>query len=634
MQPAFCALFLAGPVSLPGNKMLFTFVVTGFFSIDYLIHSLLTVFRNLISHPGATVPMRKHLADILICLLISTVCLTIYYQTKDHSYILYDDPSFLDPSLRNGAPLENIERAASRSFGYVPYLSTFPAVVRIIQWSMAGNDIGKLHLYSLFWHLANSIMLFLLLRFSTGMVYESGLCAILFTVHPLNVEPVCWLSGLNGLLTCFFLMLMFLCYLYYIKRPTLKRYLLMIPPFSLGILCKPTIAIAPLLLLLFDYWPFQRLAATTPSNTITRDDHKFKIYSLILEKLPLAVLVILYLLTSRFLLGMKHQQSEHVLPGFHPGAVVHLANHLAKIIWPTGLTICQPQPPEAPLWKAVIIIMMIFVSCLLSFKARRSHKYIITGWLWFITSLSPAILMVSLSGRPAEDRYFYIPLIGVCIIFSFGISTMATVAKGLKPLVWAAAVLIISLFIHLSYLQTKYWKNSITVFSHAISLFPDNIRARANLGDAFLENGDIRAAIDNYRQLVKITPNSAAAHTMLANALARNNMDDAARNHYKKAISLAPDYVFAYHGFADFLANRGELDNAIKYYRLALKISPYLVQTHNNLAIALLKKGEIQEAVFHLKEAIRIDPDYKTARENLEVIIKHGVTPGRFGVHP
>jgi len=565
--------------------------------------------------------MRRYLPETLICLLIViTICL-VYYQINDFSYILYDDILAVDnPYMVNGITPEKITRA----FGvhdHVPYMSPVPLIIAMAQWEFAGDDYGMHHLFSLFLHASTAIMLFLFLRSATGKKWESGLCAALFALHPINVEPVVWLTGVSGLLEAFFLIFTLLFYHHYIVKPSLKRYFLIFPTFILGLLCKPSIAVLPLLMICLDYWPFHRIGPTQPidRNTVLRADW----FRLILEKIPFIFIVILQFLFRELLINKRSSFSKNTPIHFHPGGIIDFVLYMKKIVYPAELTICYPQPPVASLGTAFGVLgILALITCLL-LRATRFKKfpgYIITGWIWFLAACLPVLIMVSFSDRPVADRHLYIPLIGIFIIISFGMGNLIRSVPYGRPIFLSMITLFLTMLAIISYTQTTHWMDSITIFSHAVSLDPDNKRALSNLGDAFLENGEINKATQYYQELVRVDPQSALAHTKLAKALALQKNAEKAAAHYKKALILSPEYEFAQHNYADLLMENGHIDEAIQHYRKALAINPNLFRTHNNLATAFLKKGNVSMAVFHLKQALKINPDYKTARVNLRII--------------
>ncbi|MEW6079413.1 MAG: tetratricopeptide repeat protein [Thermodesulfobacteriota bacterium] len=564
--------------------------------------------------------MKKYFTDIIICLFIIAAALVIYAQIGSHDYIFYDDiSSIYVPFVTNGLSLEKFGQAFYKLPDHLPYQVPIPAIVRLLLWEFFGNDLGKHHLFSLWLHVVNALLLYLILRSATGKKSESGFCAILFTVHPINVEAVSWLAGYNGILEAFFLMVTLAGYYHYVKGPSVKRYLLLFLPFMLGLMCKPTIAILPFLLLLLDYWPLGRIRLNPAGIKDTA--WLFFRSRVLLEKLPLMALAPIQWAAGRLLITGQLRGDRPLSLTFHPGSIVDFVFHMRKIVYPAGLTICRPDPPEAPLWAATgLLIVLLLFSVLVLWKAN-TRRYILTGWLWFLIASAPVMLMVFLSGRPVEDHHLYIPLIGIFIMVSFGVPSLMSSLKHSRYLLPAAGITVLTALIPLAHLQTRHWQNSITIFNHALEICADNKKARANLGDAYMEKKEINKAIQHYRQYLRVSPDSALGHTKLANALASADLTEDAARHYEKALKLSPGYVPAHHGLADLLIRMGETDKAIALYRMALTINPGLFQTHNNLALALYEQGHFQEACDHLNQAIKINPDYQTAVKNLRIIL-------------
>ena len=568
---------------------------------------------------------KKYLSAIIVCLLILLAAGVIYAPVGNYGYILYDDMSSIyDPFLTQGLSLDKLGRAFYDPPAHLPYQVPIPTVVRLVLWEMFNDDLGKHHLFSLGMHLLCALSLFLLLRSMTGRTAASGFCALLVTVHPLNVEAVSWLAGFNGLLEALFLIITLACYGRYVRRPSRPGYLLVFIPFILGLLSKPTMVILPFLMVLYDVWPAGRFGASV--TNIKKNGPDSGRGFVIAEKIPFLMLIPVYLMAGNLIAAGQWWRTRTAPFSFHPGAVVDFVRHLGKIIYPVGLTVCRPDPPETPLAPVMGLgLAALVISGLLLWKARN-RGYLITGWFWFLIAAAPVAVMLFVSGRPVEDHHLYIPLIGVFIMMAFGLSDFLAPFRNGRGLFLITASVITIALTAVSVSQVKHWENSLTVFQQALSVHPDNKKARVNLGDACLEKGRVEEAERHYRRFLDIAPDSALGHTKLAQSLALLGRPEDARRHLETALRLSPDYVPALHGLADLLAGLGKTDQAIALYRRALEINAGLFQTHNNLALALYDQGHFQEALAHLDQAIRLKPDYRTAIENRRVILYFGDT--------
>ena len=564
--------------------------------------------------------MKKYIPDIFICLLIITAGLVIYARLGNYDYILYDDMSSIyDPFLTSGISLEKIIRTFSDPPAHLPYRVPVPTLVRLVLWEFVGGNAGGHHLFSLYLHLVIALLLFILLRLTTGKTVESGFCALLFTVHPVNVEAVSWLAGFNGLLEAFFLILCLICYAVYVRKPSLSRYLLIFPPFILGLMSKPSMVVVPFLMILFDFWPLARfsLRRTGLKQIFTGILHN----RIILEKIPLLVLVPLQMGLGDLLATGRVMHTGPASLRLYPGSLVDFFFHLKKVVFPAGLTIGRPDPPEATFLAAAGVIMIILLISVIILWRANSHRYLVTGWFWFLTAASPAALVLALSGRPVEDHHLYIPLIGLFIMVVFGLSAIISKRGYGRGFFLIPAVIVVNLLAVVSYHQVGYWRDSLTVFSHALDVYPDNKKALVILGDAYMKEDRGEQARRCYRQFLMFAPDSALGHTKLADALAAAGQTSTAVRHYRKAMALSPDYAPAYHDLADLMMDMGKTDQAIALYRKALNINPDLFQTHNNLALALFKRGFFREACDHLNLALKINPAYQTAAGNLQIIL-------------
>ncbi len=577
--------------------------------------------------------MKRYFPETIICLMIITIGLIVYAQLCNYDYIFYDDIlSMFDPFLTNGFSLEKAGQAFYNPLKYSPYQVPVPYIVRMLLWDLPGANPGKHHLFSLYLHLAIALMFFLFLRLTTKKRYESGFCALLFTIHPINVEAVSWLAGFNGLLEAFFLMICLLCYAIYARNPVLKWYLILFPPFILGLMCKPTIAILPFLLFLLDYWPFRRFSLDRVG--IRKLTLGFRRNPVLVEKIPLAILPPLLWTIQKVLYTGQYQRATPVSLSFHPGSIMDFVGHLTKTFYPIDLAICRPAPPAAPMWGAAVLLGVFLAISLAIMLKTHNHKYIFTGWFWFWGASAPVILMIFLSGRSVEDHHLYIPLIGIFVIASFGLSSALFPLKYGRGLFLLTGIIILSMLIPLAYRQTGYWKNSESIFTHALSIHPDNKKVHVNLGDVYMGKKDFDKAIHHYRQFLRLSPDSPLGLTKLAQAMAFAGMTEEARRQYEKALRLSPDYVPACHGLADLMTQTGQVDKAIALYRKALEINPDLFQTLNNLALIMYERGDYLKALSYLDLAIKKNHRYQTAIKNRRLIMERLKENNGQTLHP
>jgi tetratricopeptide (TPR) repeat protein len=330
---------------------------------------------------------------------------------------------------------------------------------------------------------------------------------------------------------------------------------------------------------------------------------------------------------------------------------------MGKMIWPHHLTVYYPHPGSAlPIWQAAGAALLLICVSIVIMRASRQQPYLLVGWLWYLGTLVPVIGLVQVGTQAMADRYTYVPLIGLFIIIAWGFPDLLEKWRhrriGLDLL--AGAVLLISMIC--TWKQLHHWRNSITIWQHALSVTQNNYLAHENLGIAFAEQGRFEEAIAQQRKATQIMPNSAEAHNNLAVALAQqgrfteavthyyevlrlrpdtaeahNNLGnamvelgkiEAAVDHYLRAIQLEPQYAEAYNNLGNALAEQRKLNEAIAHYAQALRIKPTYAKAHNNLGVALARQGRFDEAIARFKKALELQPEYAQARNNLEIAVQ------------
>ena len=185
-------------------------------------------------------------ADFLICLLFVMAILIVFWQVRDHAFITYDDDEYVTDNTYVQKGLTSTGVRWAFSFNNVSYWHPLTWLSHMLDVELYGMDAGGHHLTSVLFHMANCILLFLVFHRMTGAVWRSAFVAILFAVHPLNVESVAWVAERKSVLSTFFWMLTMYSYIHYVEQPGARRYLLILLFFILGLMAKPMlVAIRP-----------------------------------------------------------------------------------------------------------------------------------------------------------------------------------------------------------------------------------------------------------------------------------------------------------------------------------------------------------------------------------------------------
>ncbi len=346
---------------------------------------------------------------------------------------------------------------------------------------------------------------------------------------------------------------------------------------------------------------------------------------LILEKAPFVAISIF---TSVITFYAQHKAGAVIALESIPldlrlmNAIVSYTGYIKKMFWPHGLAVFYTYFGAMPLSKVFLSGLIFIVISYLAARQWRKHPYLIVGWLWYIGTLVPVIGIIQVGSQAMADRYSYIPLIGLFIMMAWGVPELLSSWPRKKIFLRIGAATIILVLIICSRTQANVWKNSITLFTHAISVTQKNYLAQSNLGVALMHQGDSEGAINHFSEAIRINPDYAIAHTNLGDALVARGKPDEAIKHFRRSLEIRPDYNRAQRYLADVQLRKGECDEAISLYNKVLQIEPDNPELYNNLGVALACRGKIERAAYYFEKAIRIKPDYTEARNNYKIVMK------------
>lgn len=532
---------------------------------------------------------------LLICALLAIVTAAVYGQVASFQFVNFDDCLYVrdNPLVQAGVMSPVAVRLA-----FSPYEANWIPLVWISY--MIEHDIGTYildsesagiyHVTNALLHIANTVLLFVLLAAMTGRRWPSAFVAALFALHPLHVESVAWVAERKDVLSTLLGLLTMLAYVRYTRAQTLRNYGVVVALFALGLMAKPMLVTLPILLLLLDYWPLDRI------RTVGGSADWPGVRRMLIEKIPLFAFALAGCVVTVWAQGRGGAMGSLDVYPFG----VRLANALAaytayigKMFRPIGLCFLYPHPGRTlPEWHVIGSAVLLAALTALACVAAPRRPYVIVGWLWYVITLVPVIGLVQVGRQAMADRYTYVPLIGLFIIVAWGIpdilSRAAADRKNARPAVAAAlsvcAVGLIGVLAVLSYRQVGCWRDSISLCEHAIQVGYDNPLAHCNLARALEEEGNTAAAAREYRI----------------------------------ALKLRPDYVDAYFNLGTLLGREGKVDEAVRYLSKGLQICPANAEALNNLGNALRMQGKLREAARQYRKALRLDPANDNFKTNLE----------------
>ena len=513
-----------------------------------------------------------------VCVVLVSLTWAVFGQTLRHDFVNYDDPSYVYQNTRitSGFNLPNIVWA----FTHIHSENWHPltTITHMLDSQLYGLNAGWHHFTNVLFHTVAVVLLFLALQRMTGAIWRSAFVAAVFAIHPLHVESVAWIAERKDVLSGVFFMLALLAYFHYTRAPSIGRYLILALVVALGLMSKPMLVTLPFVLLLLDYWPLGRFQA------IRAGDGR-QLLQLIAEKVPLialsAISSIVTFLAQRGAIGWTEQLPVSTRIS---NAIVTYVVYIRQMLWPSKLAVFYPHPEHhLPMWEVGVALMVVVGLTIATFVLRKRAPYLIVGWLWYLGMLVPVIGLIQVGWQGHADRYTYLPQIGLYMAVTWTVADLTVSWRSQRTVLGAVAALLVGALSWRAWLQTSYWRDSETLFTHALAVTSNNDVALNNLGIIFLDKGQLDEAISKLQAAIDLRPENGPAHDNLAKALLR----------------------------------KGRLPEAMVQYRKFLEIEPGNVEARNTLGTALIQQGRASEAMVQWREALAIQPDNGNAASNL-----------------
>ena len=580
-----------------------------------------------------------HALTLIVSLVLIVATLVVFWQVRNYQFVTLDDDQYVadNPYVRRGLTFKSMVWAFTTTHASNWHPLTW--LSHMLDGALYGMNPGGHHVTNLLFHIANALLLFLVLKRMTGAIWKSGFVAALFALHPLHVESVAWVAERKDVLSIFFWMLTLWTYVRYVQRPGLGKYLTVLLCFCLGLLAKPMLVTLPFILLLLDYWPlgrfrFEPVRGDHQSSTSTSSDHgdnRSSLPQLVLEKVPFFALSAV----SSFLTFFAQQKGGAVQPlEFIPlgtrilNGLVSYAGYIWKMIWPHNLALLYPYPNRFHIWEIVGAVLLLVCVSALVIRTARQRPYLVVGWLWYLGTLVPVIGLVQVGNQAMADRYTYVPLIGLFVMAAWGFSDISKGWRYRRTVLAISAAILLPVLMIVTRAQVQYWENSITLFKHTLEVTVNNYHIHNNLGVVLARQGRLEEAMAHYMEAQRIHPRFAQVKNNIGGILFREGKIQEAITQYTEAIRIVPDYADAHSNLGVALVREGKIQEAIAHYQEALRIKPDYAVVHNNLGSALARQGKAQEAIAHFTEALRISPDYVDAFNNLGVaLVEQGKKP-------
>ena len=563
----------------------------------------------------------------IICFTLAVVTLAIYWPLTSHPFINFDDDQYIvgNSHVTSGVTWTNIVWAFQS--GEAANWHPLTWISHMIDCDLYGLNAGGHHLTNLLFHIANTLLLFLLLKEMTGAMWRSAFVAALFAWHPLHIESVAWASERKDTLSAFFWLLTLLAYARYAKKTSVAGYLLALFLFACGLMAKPMVVTLPFVLLLLDFWPLNRFgmpdfgSKSNPENIPVQNpagkSWMRTAFFLILEKIPFFALAAAASAVTFLVQKTAGAFWETPLPLRLENAALTYVRYLSKLFWPADLAIVYPYPHH---WPALLVtgavLLLLTWSVLFVFRAKQ-NPYLIVGWLWFLGTLVPTIGLVQVGAQSMADRYTYIPGIGLFIVVVWGTDALFDLWPERKKFLPLAGGIALASCLAITSIQLNYWQSSLQLFLHAVSVTTDNYVADDTLGKAFESAGDKQKALFLYSETVRLEPRYPQGQFDLAISLLEYDKTNEALAHLKIAAKLSPHDPDIQYDLGIYFSQHDQLEEAVHHFKIALGDRPEFPEAHNALGSALSRQGKLDEAIAQFSEALRLKPDFTEAHLNL-----------------
>jgi tetratricopeptide (TPR) repeat protein len=556
---------------------------------------------------------------VAICIALAGITWSVFGQTLRYDFINYDDDLYIyeNPNIVSGLTRPAILWAFTRA--HAGNWHPLTSLSHMLDCQVYGLNAGGHHFTNVLLHTLAVVLLFLFLQQVTGAPWRSAFVAAVFAVHPLRVESVAWIAERKDVLSGVFFMLTLLAYARYVwGERSLFRYLLVAFFFTLGLMAKPMLVTLPLVLLLLDYWPLCRFGSH-PLGNAANSARSSTFSRLVAEKIPLFFLSFLSsLLTWWAQRTFMRSTSEIPLVLRAENALVSYVRYLRQLLWPADLAPFYPHPQATlPLLLVIAAAILLVAISAVVLRYGRKRPYLITGWGWYLIMLLPVIGLVQVGEQALADRYTYLPQIGIVLAITWTAADATAGIRQLQRFVAFTAVVVTVTLAWCACHQTRYWRNSESLWLQTLAVTENNGLAHNNLGSVWWRSGRVDDAIREYQAALKVTPESPLARNNLGSAFLKQGKVAEAIQEFQRVLSRDPQSITGRFNLAAALLRDGRTAEAVAEYEKVLAIKPDFAEGHLALGHALMRAGRLAEAIAQFTIAVQLQPGHAHARNSL-----------------
>ncbi len=487
-----------------------------------------------------------------------------------------------------------------------------------LEWRLWRMNSTGYHVTNLFLHWLDSVLIWVLLKRLN--IPGAFLAALLFAVHPVNVESVAWIAQRKDLLAMLFGLLSINWYLRADSSETIRAaatrranrsmlwYGLSLAAFVLAMLSKGSVAVLPLLLLVIVWWQRGRIGQ--------RD---------LLRTAPFwVVAVVLAAVNVWFQTHGSGQAIRDVtLAQRIAGAGAAIWFYLMKAVAPVQLAFIYPQwniQTENFIWWLPLLAAIAVTVWLWRQRNGTWGRATLAAWACFVISLLPVLGFTDVGFMRfslVADHYEHLALVSIVALVAAGIYQFYERRKNAGAILpIAAAVVIVGVLAVLARNQSALYASAETLYLDTLAKNPDCWMAHYNLGVAYNAAGQPKLAIPHFEEALRQHPDYPECEVSLGLAESRLGRTAEAIDHYRRVLEMHPDFAEAHNNLGLALADAGRFDEALEQYQAALKTKSNSADVQNNLGTALAGLGRTDEAILHYQAALRIDPANAQAQNN------------------
>lgn len=481
------------------------------------------------------------------------------------------------------------------------------------------------HRTSLILHAVNTVIIIYLLYSLFGHVWIAAGIGLLFGLHPMTVETIPWVGERKTLLSAFFALWSLVFYVRYCRTKNFKLYIVCALTYVLAMMAKPISLPLPVLMLLMDYWPLQRLNIR-PLKELNRKP--------ILEKLPLFILAAVFAYitivsqarTAAITAPTEHGVGRIILTLchniiFYPYKMFWPMNMSSYYVFPEPLTLANPMVLAGVFGTGILIALLVI--------SLRWTRGALTGWLIFFVAIFPTMGVVGFTIVIASDKFAYLPSIGIMMILAAFLCWLLGRLSRKNSLRLGRVLIFVTLLLaSAEAIGTRkglsHWQDTVSLCRHMISLTPKAGPLHFKLAKALSAEGKTTQASEHYKQAIKLSPREAEIYNCLGHELQLQGKIDKAINIYRQGLMVRPEHFNMRCNLADALKSKGKIDEAISHYRKALEFTarapwdkPDYERGQLELATLLKSIGKLDEAIKLYHQILQDKPDFALAYINL-----------------